>query len=85
MMIGQEKVQTSLTPTETLNVGGAIIFGIATLFAFALTLAALYETYALATGNVTITAVTRGVIGHHHLIAFALTAAVLILIGHFWR
>jgi hypothetical protein len=65
--------------------GAAAVFALgAALFLVAAALAA-YESFALATGNVTISMVTRGVIGHHHILALAATAFVLILIGHLWR
>lgn len=67
------------------NLGGAVVFGLGSALFLVIAAACAYESWALATGNVPITAITRGVIGHHHFIALGITAGVLVVIGHFWR
>lgn len=65
--------------------GGAIVFGLGSFLFLLLACACAYESFALWTGSVTITVITRGTITHHHIIAGAITAGLLVLLGHFWR
>jgi 6,7-dimethyl-8-ribityllumazine synthase len=71
--------------TPSLNPGGAVVFALGSALFLVLAAACAYESFALATGSITITTVTRGTITHHHLIAGAITAGLLVLLGHFWR
>jgi hypothetical protein len=69
----------------TINQGGAVVFALGALLMLVGAALSAYEAFALWTGNIPITVITRGVIGQHHILAFCATAFVLILIGHFWR
>ena len=66
--------------------GEAIVSGIGAAAFLVGAIALVYEAFALWTGKAEpITAVTRGAIQRHHVIALAITGFVLILVGHFWR
>ena len=67
----------------TLQQGGAVVFALGGLLLLISALAMFWEAYALGTGNVLITQVTRGYIDHHRMMAMAMTGFVLILVGHF--
>ena len=76
---------TEFTGAE--RIAGVVFFGALTLSLVAGVMFSAYETWAIWTGDrgVTITSLVREGISNHRAVAVALTAFLLVLVGHFWR
>lgn len=69
------------------RIAGVVFFTALAMFLAAGLLLSIYEAWAIWTGDrgITVTSLVREGISHHRAIAVAITAFILVLIGHFWR